>query len=227
MLPVPFEAPVAAAQSDLPMPEAANDPDPEPSNDLPRLYADPAGCIPARSVEGTTKEPAYRVANLTDPGHPIKPARFYDASYRTTLAAIIAHVVTVEGPIFEDVLVRRIARAHGLQRAGHLIREAVLDQVHSFGVCTDEDGRRILWPPGATPTDRYTYRSAEAGIWSHLDTPMPELVGLASTLASNLSESDRIRAMATRLGLSRIKASARARLKRASVLARDATGVVD
>ena len=44
--------------------------------------------------------------------------RFYDGNYRSTLRQMITLVVATEAPIYEDVLVERIARAHGFQRSG-------------------------------------------------------------------------------------------------------------
>ena len=55
-----------------------------------------------------------------------------------TLKAMIAHVIDAEGPIFEDVLVDRIARAHGMQRSGNQIRR----RVHCASACGRFEDRR-------------------------------------------------------------------------------------
>ncbi|MFH6780893.1 DUF3320 domain-containing protein [Methylobacterium sp. MA0201] len=212
-------AEVAAADV---LPEPANDPQPERDPELPRLYADQArsSTAPTMEAEPLHDERVYRIADFADLGLPVEPERFYDASYRTTLAAMVAHVLAVEAPIYEDVLVRRIARAHGLGRVGPLIRAAVSDQIGASIARTDDDGRTVLWPPGREPQASYPYRSANTSVRVHIDTPMVELVGLAGTLRPSASEDDRVRLIGQKLGLSRIEASARTRFERASKLAR-------
>ena len=206
----------------------------EPANDLqpvteiveaPRLYADqvPSPRPTAFAVAPPDTEAPYRIADLADLGFSIEPERFYDATYRRLLTAMIAHVLTVEAPIYEDALVRRIARAHGIQRVGHLVREAILDQIDPTVARTNDDGRALLWPPGQEPMSNWPYRPADPGTRGHGDTPMPELVGLASTLRSGASEAERVRLMAQKLGLSRVESSTRLRLERASELARHGT----
>ena len=56
------------------------------------------------------------VADLTTIASP-EQARFYDRDYRPVLRQMVDYVVETEGPIFFDVLVDRISRAHGFQRA--------------------------------------------------------------------------------------------------------------
>ena len=78
--------------------------------------------LPVESVETTVDEQlVYSLANLLDCGLTLEADRFYDPLYRSTLRALVAHIIHVEGPIFEDVLIRRIARAHGFGRTGDRI----------------------------------------------------------------------------------------------------------
>ena len=49
---------------------------------------------------------------------PADPESFHFPEYEPRLTAMLDHVVATEGPIHEDVLVRRIARHHGFQRSG-------------------------------------------------------------------------------------------------------------
>ncbi|MFA5976600.1 MAG: DUF3320 domain-containing protein [Elusimicrobiota bacterium] len=72
---------------------------------------------------------AYRVATYPDLVDQLKPDLFYDPSYGTTLATLIQRVLHQEAPILDTLLVQRVARAHGFQRAGRLIRERVLDLI--------------------------------------------------------------------------------------------------
>lgn len=216
------ETPSVVPVEELP-PEPANDPQAPEEPALPRLYADQVTLQenPTPAVETLQDAQGYRIADLADLGLPIEPARFYDASYRTVLRALVEHVATVEGPIYEDVLLRRIARAHGLQRVGPLIREAVLDEIGPAIARSEDDGRTVFWPPEMQPQMSFAHRAADPGLRSHADTPMPELVGLARTLRSDASEAERVRLMGQKIGLSRIEAAARARFERASVLARE------
>jgi hypothetical protein len=74
---------------------------------------------------------SYVVASPADCGKQAEAHNFYEPGYRATLEAMASHVIAVEGPIVADVLVARIARAHGFQRAGERIRSCVLSSVLS------------------------------------------------------------------------------------------------
>jgi very-short-patch-repair endonuclease len=63
--------------------------------------------------------------------HP-DPNAFYTPEYEARLSVMINHVIDTEGPIHEDVLVRRIARHHGFQRAGRQINEVVIKLAKRF-----------------------------------------------------------------------------------------------
>ncbi|KQP10137.1 DNA helicase [Methylobacterium sp. Leaf99] len=218
------DAPLAGALPREPMNDApAGDPAPEPV----RLYAERAPSsveiapAPAASplASPLASPPGYRIADFADLDLPLEPARFHEAAYRPVLAAMIAHVLAVEAPIYEDVLVRRICRAHGIGRVSPPVREAILDGVDAATARTDDEGRALLWPAGEAPRPGRRHRPAEHSVRSHAETPMPELVGLAETLPAWTPEADRVRLMARALGLSRVEAATRARLERAIALA--------
>lgn len=82
-------------------------------------YASPASEVATRSV--------YRVATYPDLVGQLKPDLFHEPSYGTMLATLIQRILHQEAPILDTLLVQRVARAHGFQRAGRLIRERVLD----------------------------------------------------------------------------------------------------
>ncbi|WP_244479929.1 DUF3320 domain-containing protein [Methylobacterium sp. Leaf94] len=203
----------AAATTRAPSPT----PVPEADDAMPAHRLD-AGLPPTPGpppIPTVARDPTYRLADPADLGLALEPTRFHDAAYRPILAALVAHVLTVEGPIYEDVLLRRVARAHGLQRVGPLIRETILEQVPASVARIDDDGRAVLWPPHDEPRARHPYRVAPAGLRSHADTPMPELVGLAESVAPGTSEVERARLMAQAVGLSRVEAATRVRFARA------------
>ena len=69
----------------------------------------------------------YRVTDFKSVGERINAEAFYSPEYDAVLAELIEHVLLQEAPILDSVLVQRVARAHGFQRSGRLIRERVLD----------------------------------------------------------------------------------------------------
>ena len=54
------------------------------------------------------------------------PGIFHSEEYSNRLSAMIDHVIDTEGPIHQDVLVRRIAQHHGFRRAGRQFRDRVI-----------------------------------------------------------------------------------------------------
>jgi len=89
---------------------------------------------------------------------------FYEARYAALLRQMVAHVIEVEGPIYDDVLVTRIARAHGFQRSGSNIQALVLAAVDRRFPRTKRmgamsSGRRALGPTFQCLIDRVRERS--------------------------------------------------------------------
>ena len=110
-----------------------------------RLYAD-------AFTNPLTDPPAPDVYRKADPAEVITPdrTRFYDVEYRPKLSTMIDHVIAVEGPMYFHVLVERISRAHGFQRAKGMIRDTI-----TFALGQDrfpqskDDGYDLIWPLGA------------------------------------------------------------------------------
>jgi hypothetical protein len=142
--------------------------------------------------------------------------RFYEVGYRGTLRSMVDHVVETEGPIYFDVLVDRIARAHGFMRSGETVQKIVGSSLGRGRFPTSKDGeRQIVWPQGAATCDRAAYRGS--GGRDHADIPLPELAGLAQRLRSTgLNEDEEIiRGMQEHFGLGRLAASTRERFEAA------------
>ena len=74
------------------------------------LNSSPAIAIASAAGEATNSYSPTDVSAVAIP----ERERFYDPDYGATLRKIIAEVIALEGPIFDDVLVDRIARAHGM-----------------------------------------------------------------------------------------------------------------
>jgi hypothetical protein len=107
---------------------------------------------------------------------------FYDLDYRPTLRLMVDHVVEREAPIYFEVLVDRISRAHGFQPAKDMIRGIIKAALASRYPITSDDDREIIWPLGADPTILPPYRISDHR--EHGDLPLPELATLAGWLTS-------------------------------------------
>lgn len=89
---------------------------------------------------------AYVVARFEDEHLLADPNAFYETSYRARLDEMVAHVVAMEAPIHEDVLVQRIARHHGFKRAGNRVRETIVKAARRCAMTTREDVGIFYWP---------------------------------------------------------------------------------
>ena len=109
----------------------------------------PTSLAPASPADANGPDREYRFADPTGAGLSPDAAAFHDPAYEATLARIVDHVIDREGPIHDDILVRRVARAHGFQRAGRQIRERVLTIARDRRGATEEDVGTFLWPHGS------------------------------------------------------------------------------
>ncbi len=171
----------------------------------------------ARNPElaGSEPVPTYQIADVRDVGTPNR-GRFYDRGYLAELRKMVDHVVETEGPLYFDLLVERIARAHGFQRAKDGIRGVVKTALGQgrFPVTKDE-GSELIWPKDGDPTVLPPWRGP--GSRQHGDVPLPELASLAATLrAIGLEGEDLVRAMQDRFRLGRLAGSTRERFEAAA-----------
>ena len=165
----------------------------------------------------------YKVANFEAAG--FKPERdaFYDTVYRPTLRRMVAHVISVEGPIFDDLLVHRITRAHGFGRAAGRIREIILDVVERRFPRSTEEGRKIFWPEGVDKSRFSTFRAGSLEQRDHVDIPLFELATLARQFLDGGAEPQEAAVqMGRELGLGRLREPARTRFEEAARLAQRA-----
>lgn len=134
---------------------------------------------------------------------------------------MVDHVVYIEGHIYFDVIVDRIARAHGFMRSGETVQKIVASSLGSNRFPTTKEGeRQIIWPQDAATRDNAPYRGA--GGRDHSNIPLPELARLAAMLRTSGLEEDEdiIRGMQEHFGLGRLAASTRERFE-AAVTAAD------
>ena len=96
----------------------------------------------------------YVMTSFDDASHKPEPERFHADEYSSQLRKMIDHVIDTEGPIHQDVLVRRIARHHGFRRAGRQIRERLLSLAKGRRGRTQESVGLFFWPKGTVKERR-------------------------------------------------------------------------
>jgi hypothetical protein len=191
---------------------------PEPANDHEPVEE---AKVYARGPEPTEARVTATVTYAkADPGAVATPdrERFYDVGYRSDLRNMIDHVIAIEGPIYFDVLIDRIARAHGFQRSGETVQKIIRAALGRSRFPTTKDGdREIVWPQNVVTCDKVPYRGA--GGREHGDVPLPELAGLADLLRTQGLDDDEdlIRGMQEHFGLGRLAISTRERFEAAIV----------
>jgi hypothetical protein len=184
---------------------------------------------PATSPAVATNGAEYAATNFSLLGLRLDPARFYDREYEVVLNCMVALTLQHEAPIYEDVLVARIARAHGFQRSGDRIQRAVSKVVGRKYRKTQDDGRTVVWGEDSPETVLVSYRKSQSEVRSHVDTPVAELASLALPyIRVRLADDDILYGMANHFQLGRLRETTRARFQSAINLARRAltNGVV-
>ncbi len=167
---------------------------------------------------GSAKEPAphspYCVASYAELESGLDPDSFHEPSYEVRLATLIHCILRQEAPILDALLVQRVARAHGFQRAGRLIRERVLaiaERNHfiepdplqgSFVWANPEDLRG--WDTYRIPMVAEEQRSIE-------EISLHELRAAARAISAD----DKAQEVARIFGIKRVSAQARARIEHA------------
>lgn len=171
----------------------------------------------ARNVSEATKAVGlFTEADLTSMEPQPDSAAFYERSYDTVLSAMIAHIVEHEGPIRDEVLARRIARAHGWLRTGGRIQGRVVRVATKAHAKTSETVGTFFWPQSGPQPSLAFRRPAPGTLRPVEDIAIEELSGLASELHSTEMDLDAgVSAMARAIGLQRLRATSRKRLETA------------
>jgi hypothetical protein len=129
------------------------------------------------------------------------------------------YIILQEGPIFLDLLARRIAGAHGLARATQKLLETCGEITERFPHTT-EGSRKIIWPENADVKKLTPFRCAPRDARDHFDIPLQELASLARRfLADGQTPEKTLVLMSRELGLGRIVSTTRPRLVEAAELA--------
>ena len=181
------------------------------------VYADQAPS-PASAAAAPLDAPSFQTADLAMSGVSLNPEAFHEASYDTTLLALIAYVVAQEGPVLDDVLARRIARAHGWMRTGARIRERITLLADQHCHTTQEGNSTFYWPASLNKRQLLVFRRpvSDEHIRPVDEISLPELTALARELrATGVQEDALPTEMARALGLQQLRAGSRARLAHA------------
>jgi very-short-patch-repair endonuclease len=171
----------------------------------------------AKQASEETAPVKYQLAELDDASE--HQARFFDRDYSRTLRQMALAVVEVESPVRDDVVARRVARAHGFARTSARIKDRVLSLLPEV-TTTEEDAGRFLWAT-ETPATKVPFRHAapDDERRSLDEIAMPELLGLVIGRPDLAGSEDPALALAREIGLARLARSARERLESALELA--------
>ena len=172
---------------------------------------------PKHNKQAQREPGTYKGANLEAEGLVAEPTRFYDLSYRNRLREMVSHVISVEGPIFDDLLARRIARAHNISRATSKIKKIIRKLIDPKFQRTKERARTIIWPDNADPKKWTQFRPASLDVRDHSDIPLVELAALAKSY-STATIKDAASSMRQPLGLTRMLPKTRRRFEAAACL---------
>ncbi len=109
-------------------------------------HEESATVLPEGTGLGAGGKTTYRVSDYSGFADRIRPDDFHTETYSPILLELIRHTLECEAPISDELLVQRIARAHGFMRAGRLIRHRVLDIVDThFHLREDPVGGNFVW----------------------------------------------------------------------------------
>ena len=185
-----------------------------------QVAAPPRAIVNAALDGPSIAQVPYAAADPAKVGRPDR-GRFYDGAYSTTLKTMIAHVIDAEGPIFEDVLVDRIARAHGMQRSGNQIRRRVIALLPARVSRIAEGERTVVWPSSKDAGAIHFFRKDDTGVRGHEDVPLKELAAIAVPfIRLRMDDESVLRKMAEQFALRRLREATRARFEEAVQIAR-------
>jgi y4mF family transcriptional regulator len=163
----------------------------------------------------------YNIASFEAIGIPMAPGQLFKVEYRASLVRMVAQVIAVEAPMFEDLLARRIARVHRLARATSKLIEFIQKITEAQFPRTQEDDRAIVWPERAEISELVPFRRASLQVRDHSDVPLIELATLAIPLVASGHAPDAAAVIISRqLGLGYLRPKTRARLILAAELAK-------
>ena len=157
---------------------------------------------------------AYKIWEPDEDVCVVDANEFFSGACDDAVQSIIDRIVSAEGPVRDDVLVKRVVRVHGFKRTGRKLRDRVLDLASSRFGMTSDSGGVFFWPDGALPEQWRLFRApiSEDDFRSASEICFEELAVLARRILTEGAE-DPAREMALAIGLSRIDSGTRRRLE--------------
>jgi hypothetical protein len=175
------------------------------------VFAD-HGAAEFRATQFATKRSVLKLTSGVSSNRP---------QYEPFLATMIANILHAEAPIRDEVLIRKIARAHGFQRAGARIVEKVTSiALLHHGTTTEEIGA-FYWENKSDIDFPVPFRKpTEDAIRTIPEISLQELTSLArTTLDQGLSGDGATTFMSRAIGLQKLHATHRERLEQALLAA--------
>jgi very-short-patch-repair endonuclease len=153
--------------------------------------------------------------DLTVAGYEVDSNVFFDDAYNPTLLRMIDHVVKVEGPVRDEVLSRRIARAHGWVRTGSKIQDRVVRLASQHYRSAFEDVGIFFWPQNDSAEGTVLFRRPSDGSARSVDEiSLTELKALAMEMfRAGYDKESGLTAMAREIGLRKLSSTSKARLE--------------
>jgi very-short-patch-repair endonuclease len=194
---------IAPVREDTPKkmtPPPATEPESEPEEAL--RYASAAPAV-AATVASLRKQDYPEVILL-----PHGPSdNFYEPSSRPQIKQQITRIIKAEGPIKEDLLIRRVANEWGFNRVAAKIKKTVGDCLPTDLAKTINGNESVYWPDALEPRDYSIYRVADQDVRKLEDAPLLEICNAAlDTLEKYISfpEDDFSKEIAKHFGFSRV-----------------------
>ena len=143
-------------------------------------------------------------------------SRFYEPGYLRVIRVYGTQLIDALGPITFQHLSEKLARAHGFHRTGSQIKKQVWAAISKVRRSTKApNGETIFWPDGSDPKPIIPFRGmtvrGNERTWQ--DVPYPEKIGLARSILGHGPDADGAAAMASRIGLGRLRQTTREELE--------------
>lgn len=157
----------------------------------------------------------FQITDLSDCSH--EQDHFHEKQYDDDIRAMAMSILNNEAPVRDDVLAKRIARAHGFGRTGGVIRSRILDLLTDIA-STDESTGRFLWMEEPQKTIDFRHPLSEDDRRGVDEISIAELLGLIQENPEFLNEDDPAIAYARFIGIGRLSKSARERIEEATTI---------
>lgn len=140
---------------------------------------------------------------------------FFEDSYGPTIDNMIARIIETEGPIRDDIMMQRVARAHNWARTGAKIRTKILQYVSKYDTTIDSAGT-FYWVKGSVqPVIPFRASESDDDTRSVAEIALPEIIGFIQSNLHALKDKDPALAIARLLGNERLASSSRKRIEEA------------